>query len=611
MHAIKALMIGLAGSSLWPTYLLILSYVVRLSPCPRSLSRPLSFVLSVTAVAVFLSGFLRRQFGAEGFASQTFQVPRKVIGQLRRARTFVLATAGLFLLPSQLLSQGLLAPSGQPLYAHTIDRLLILAFELSFLWTCYRVVRHRGALAVWLTSEENPVPWLGRHRRTISWTLLLGTALLIALDTQGYGFTARRLALALGQTLVLVVACWLGERALRTLIDRHAWRWVKTGSVEAEAPAADIQPEPDAADPVGGDLGVRLRRIVHYGVPISGLFIAAWIWEFDLALFRYVTEQKLWTTGAGETLTTLVSVGDVVKALIIFGVTGVLWRNLATIFAVAVYPRMTDDPGVRFAFLTLGRYLVLGLGILGGLTAVNLGLDKIGVVLAALGVGLGFGLQEIVSNFVSGIILLLERPLRVGDVVTVANMTGKVDRINIRATTIINGDNQSMIIPNREFITGNLVNWTHKDKIIRVTINLAVAFGTDPDRVCDLLLAIAREDPDVLDNPVANAILEEFSPFALKFALRVYVPEPSVAGRVKHRLGTQIQKRFQSSGIEIPLPKQELKFHAAELESVLMSFVPAQTDAAASIATANTTQSAISHAPHIRIDRPPQSLIEA
>src|SRR5262249_60444813 len=116
-----------------------------------------------------------------------------------------------------------------------------------------------------------------------------------------------------------------------------------------------------------------------------------------------------------------------------------------------------------------------GLTTIASLSAVHLDLAKIGVVVAALGVGLGFGLQEIVSNFVCGIILLLERPIRIGDVVTVAGTTGRVDRINIRATTIVNADNQSMIVPNREFITGNLVNWTHKDKILRIPIKVGVA----------------------------------------------------------------------------------------------------------------------------------------
>src|SRR5262249_34620953 len=237
---------------------------------------------------------------------------------------------------------------------------------------------------------------------------------------------------------------------------------------------------------------------------------------------------------------------------------------MSTFFAVAVFPRMPDDPGVRFAVVTLCRYAVLGAGLLCGLSAVHLGLEKVGMVLAALGVGLGFGLQEIVSNFVCGIILLLERPIRVGDIVTVSGMTGKIDRINIRATTITNGDNQSMIVPNRAFITGDLVNWTLKDKIIRLTIRVKVAHGTDPDRVSDLLLAIARDDADVLRHPVPSARMEEFSASALVFALHVHVPDPSLGGRVRHRLFAQIQRRFEAEGVQIPLPTQKLLVKPAD-----------------------------------------------
>ena len=140
----------------------------------------------------------------------------------------------------------------------------------------------------------------------------------------------------------------------------------------------------------------------------------------------------------------------------------------------------------------------------------------------------------------------------------VSNMTGKVDRINIRATTITNGDNQSMIVPNRAFITGDLINWTLKDKIIRLTIRVKAAHGTDPDRVSELLLSIARDDADVLRNPVPSAFMEEFGESALSFVLHAYVPDPSLGGRVKHRLFSQIQKRFADEGIQIPLPTQKL-----------------------------------------------------
>ena len=207
-----------------------------------------------------------------------------------------------------------------------------------------------------------------------------------------------------------------------------------------------------------------------------------------MALVQFLLNHPLWNADA----ITPVTVGDVAEATIVILMGALSWRYMSTLFAVTLFPRMTDDPGVRFAVVTLCRYTVLGIASLVALAAIHLDLAKIGVVLAALGVGLGFGLQEIVSNFVCGIILLLERPIRIGDVVTVAGTTGKVDRINIRATTIVNSDNQSMIVPNREFITGNLVNWTLKDKILRVPIKLSVAYGTDPERVVNLLLGIAR-----------------------------------------------------------------------------------------------------------------------
>jgi potassium efflux system protein len=287
---------------------------------------------------------------------------------------------------------------------------------------------------------------------------------------------------------------------------------------------------------------------------LLALLLTAWIWDLDLALLRFLLSQPLWSLDPQ----TQVTLGDVTEATLVV-VLGVLaCRYMKPLFALTLFPRMPDDQGVRFAVLTLCRYAALALTSIVALGAIHLDLAKIGVVLAALGVGLGFGLQEIVSNFVCGIILLLERPIRIGDVVTVAGTTGKVDRINIRATTIVNSDNQCMIVPNREFITGNLVNWTHKDKIMRVAIKVGVAYGTDPDRVVSLLLNVARDDADVLIDPAPGAALEGFGDSALLFALYAFVPDPGLVGTVRHRLCAEIQRRFSREQINIPLPTQEL-----------------------------------------------------
>jgi potassium efflux system protein len=321
-------------------------------------------------------------------------------------------------------------------------------------------------------------------------------------------------------------------------------RDTSTATTSASSSDAD-QPE---------DLPGRLHQLLSYGVLLAGALAFAWVWELDFALLRFLANQPLWNM-ADQTAVTL---GDLAKSVIVILMGTLAWRYMSTLFALTLFPRIPDDPGVRFAIVMLCRYAVLAVTAITALGAIHLGMAQIGVVLAALGVGLGFGLQEIVSNFVCGIILLLERPIRIGDVVTVASTTGKVDRINIRATAIINGDNQTMIVPNREFITGNLVNWTHKDKVLRVTIKVGVAYGSDPEQVVDLLLAIARDDPEVLRNPLPSALLEELGESALKFVLYVFVPDPGLVGRVKHRLSAEIHRRFGEASIGIAYPTHEV-----------------------------------------------------
>ena len=237
---------------------------------------------------------------------------------------------------------------------------------------------------------------------------------------------------------------------------------------------------------------------------------------------------------------------------------------MSTFFAVGDLPADARRPGRRFAVVTLCRYAVLGgRACLPASPSIHLGPEKIGVVLAAL------GRRARVRPPGDRLELRLRHHPAAGAADPRRRHRhrlghdGKVDRINIRATTITNGDNQSIIVPNRAFITSDLINWTLKDKIIRVSIRVKVAHGTDPDRVTELLLSIAREDADVLRNPVPSAFMEDFSDSALIFVLYVHVPDPSLGGRVRHRLLGQIQRRFQDAGIEIPLPTQELRLKSA------------------------------------------------
>ena len=406
--------------------------------------------------------------------------------------------------------------------------------------------------------------------------MVAAIAAVIVLDVRGFSFSARRLAVGGSQTLAVIALGVAAYRVLARTIDQHAERWARprrrtwafalasavakrarargaasahetvSGPVEAtESAELDVRPD---------ELAAGLGRLGAIAVAVLGLMVVAWLWDLDLAFGRFLLNQPVWSFDDQSPVT----LGDLGEAAAFLLAGGLAWRYMSTLFALTLFHRMPDDPGVRFAVVTLCRYAVLALTAMAALGAIRLDMAKISVVLAALGVGLGFGLQEILSNFVCGIILLLERPIRIGDVVTVAGTTGRVDRIHIRATTIVNADNQSMIVPNREFITGNLVNWTHKDKILRIPIKFNVAYGTEPDKVVDLLLSLARRDPDVLFSPAPSASLEGFGESSLLFALYVFVAEPGLVGPARHRLCSEIQRRFAEKGIVIPLPSRQL-----------------------------------------------------
>src|SRR5579875_1219831 len=535
VRGLRCLLLGAASAAVWPSYLLLLAYMARQAPWSRNMSVLACAVLIGLALALFLHDWLRWMVRPSGWAEHYLGIPGPVGRQLSRVGRFLIAAAALLLLPAYLVDQGMIVPDSRPITAPAFARFLILAFELATWGACIRLLSGRSALLESLAWEPTEaassasaggtagtrvhagLAWISRHRRTAALLPIAAIGGVIVLDVCGYSFSARRLAVAGSQTAAVIAACIAAYRALGQAIDRYVVDWARprrrrswaaaiTAAMARRASArsrraasvavpASIEPgdstDPAESAPRPEDLAAGLRRLGAGAVIVLGLFVIAWLWELDLALVRFLLGQPLWFVDDQ----TPVTVGDLAEAAVIV-VAGVMaWRYMSTIFALTLFHRMPDDPGVRFAVVTLCRYAVLAVTAMGALGAIRLDMARIGVVLAALGVGLGFGLQEIISNFVCGIILLLERPIRIGDVVTVAGTTGRVDRIHIRATTIVNADNQSMIVPNREFITGNLVNWTHKDKILRVTIKVTVAFGTDPERVVELLMSVARRDP--------------------------------------------------------------------------------------------------------------------
>ncbi|MDQ7817893.1 MAG: mechanosensitive ion channel [Melioribacteraceae bacterium] len=215
--------------------------------------------------------------------------------------------------------------------------------------------------------------------------------------------------------------------------------------------------------------------------------------------------------------------------------------------------------GVRIAVGTILRYVILTVGFIIILQTVGINLSSITILLGALGIGIGFGLQNITNNFVSGLIILFERPIKVGDRIEVAGVAGDVMKVSMRATTIVTNDNISIIVPNSEFISSTVINWSHTDRKVRFNYPVGVSYKEDPQKVKKILIEVASDNPGVLKDPKPDVLFTEYADSALMFNLRVwtndYIDRPGV---LKSQLYFEIFKHFKENNIEIPFPQRDI-----------------------------------------------------
>ena len=252
-------------------------------------------------------------------------------------------------------------------------------------------------------------------------------------------------------------------------------------------------------------------------------------------------------------------------AVIILATTVIAAKNIPGLLEMAVLQHLPFDAGARYAVATVCRYIITIVGLLFCCGVLGVGWSKVQWLVAAMGFGLGFGLQEIFANFISGLIILFERPVRVGDVVTIDTVTGVVSRIRMRATTVTDSDRKELIIPNKEFITGRVLNWTLTDQVNRVVINVGIAYGSDTQRAAEILLKLAQDHPYVLDDPPPRVSLESFGDSALNFVLKCFLPNMENRGTVIHELHMGIDREFRKAGIEMPFPQQDVHVRSIDV----------------------------------------------
>ena len=260
----------------------------------------------------------------------------------------------------------------------------------------------------------------------------------------------------------------------------------------------------------------------------------------------------------GEEKRLPITLADAGLAILIVVATLVAARSLPALLEIALLQRIQVSPGSRYAITTLSSYGIGALGLLLAFNTIGANWSQIQWLVAALGVGIGFGLQEIVANFISGLIILFERPIRVGDVVTVGDTDGVVTRIRIRATTIRNWDRKELLVPNKEFITGRLLNWSLSDQINRIVIIVGVAYDSDVERALELIGEVAREHAEVLDDPSPMVSFEGFGDNSLTLLLRCYLASLDNRLATITDLHKAINRKFKAAGIVIAYPQRDL-----------------------------------------------------
>ena len=309
----------------------------------------------------------------------------------------------------------------------------------------------------------------------------------------------------------------------------------------------------------------RLRPIIF--VFFVGLFClySLVIWK----IYPNKTEALQQLFSMGITIgSTKVTVGIVFSAiLVLYGSLLISW-SIQALLMQEVLPRRKMELGSQISISRLVHYGIVLIGFLVALRVLGFGLTNLTIIGGALGVGVGFGLQAIVNNFASGLILLFERPIKVGDTIQVGNEMAVVKRLGLRATIVQTLDNAEIVVPNSDLVSSSVTNWTLANRRVRVRVPVGVAYGSDIDKVREILLSCAKENSKVLKYPESLALFLEFGDSSLNFELRVWVNEfMDSTGEVQDELNRAIDEKFREAGIEVPFPQTDLHLRSVDEEA--------------------------------------------
>jgi potassium-dependent mechanosensitive channel len=555
----------------WPFLMFTLGLVVDDSQTQPALGEHLSWALIRTSYYFYGFEVLRHLILPQGLFKRHFQwgdsTLQNIDVQLKAVeKTFVPAVV------MAIVGLQMHAAQGYSVFS----TMMIIIAQLSLALFFARLPNFmEGRLDSLLLTKTKPLSsfW----SRAVRLLLIAIPCLLIVSSLMGYTGTSVQFLVLLLWTValfsVILLANEFGMRGLRLVRQRmikrerelaelEAARMVAEGIEEGDEDGLDSfdEPDPDALDDDG-------RKLLASILGIAGIFGVWAVWSDVLPALGILNNIDLWNqtdTIDGQEMIVPVTLADVSVALLVGFVGYVAIQRIPGILEVLLRQKLEMAAGTVYAILTLFRYSLITIVVVSVLGVLGGSWSQIQWAVAALSVGIGFGLQEIVANFISGLILLFEQPIRVGDTVTVGNTSGVVTKIRMRATTIRDWDRFELLVPNKEFITGRLLNWSLSDHINRLVIEVGVSYGTNLKQAMDIALECAKAHPETLDDPAPFITFDEFGDNSLKLVLRCYLDSVDSRLGISSQLRYDINERFNAAGIVVAFPQQDVHLDTSQ-----------------------------------------------
>ena len=573
-YTFKVLIASLLLALPWPLLLSVSGWKMGLSADATAFSKAVSDSLLQTALIFF---YLRSFYiicMPGGLAAAHFQWPKSSVQLLRKEfhRFMVSFIPTIFITITSFNYSDLSMEQGLGRVSIMLTLVLLGAFF-------YRLFGSKSAVQQ-LQHRFPDFLFVNKH---LLWTflLLITPAALITLTVLGYIYSAVILISNLLKTLWFSLALvTVQQLALRWLVLSHrrlAFKALrehhkkKAAGDDKKISSSELNEQAVADEKKEFDLSTltqQSRKLLDVALiiaAISGLWL---IWSEVLPAFTIFDEITLWhytDVIGGVEQHVSVTFGRIALTIILIVVTIVAARNIPALLEIVLRQSFGVRAGNRYAVSKLASYTIATIGIIIVLSNLGVRWSQLQWMVAALSLGIGFGLQEIIANFICGIIILFERPIRVGDFVTVGDSgseadssTGTVTRIRIRATTLLTRDRQELLVPNKEFITGRLLNWSLTDETLRIILPVGIAYGSDVKTAMAVMLQVARENNNVLDEPEPSVTFESFGDSSLTVNLRCFLESVDYRLETTSQLHEAINEKLIAAKIEIAFPQRDV-----------------------------------------------------